>query len=611
MAIPKVRLQNMSGDQLANYLGSPGEESYNTTTKRAHLFDGYTKGGFPMALLVDIPPAVPVPVPTPTPTPIPTPTPTPIPIGGMDVLLSAPAANGAASISVNQIPAGMKAMSGFVAISAFTPRCEIRRVDIITPATGSITLRLNTVVNQNHQQNETVIFFQDDKVPASWFGAIGDNATNDTDALQQGLMQAAKNELWLNGMMRRYRIMSPLLFCPSQYIERTALIVDPTFAPEDANGAVVMSMQGNICPFTASAGTITTSIPHGIPAVDIGVVFSGAGLNLPPELVKGRVYYARDFVIGSNSFKVSATRGGPAITFTGTGSGLVFCEVLSMTKTNIRDVYILTSFKKTNGAAFSIQQPSVIQKFRIDNSGMAGLVLNGQEVDLISIELIDNATGIAYENMSFAYFFGLNIEGATCSRAQHVRSKASATVFGDGGAFSCGGVFVHTENAHPTAYGFDIEGPCNNFEWRLVQSSFNRPEQTLIYVHTGSPASSGYRFEGVSFSAASPGAPTALNDVDGGHLFMAWNADRTGYRRNTTTYERQISPSSYVDKDTFPIMHLRTGGGYVGLGSQNPTVESLRIKAGSDQTGDLAVFMDKNGVAKARIDKDGKFITVA
>ncbi len=528
--------------------------------------------------------------------------PLPGPVPGIpgDVVLAANAVAGANTITVNRLPTGLGALQGFISISACTLKCEIRRINGIV----GLTLTLDRVLEQNHSAGDAVVCFQADYVPAAWWDARGNNSGDDSDALQNACIETAPYFLWVDGLMLRHRIKSPLVLSPSQCLRRIALIADPTYGPTDLNGAILMARQGNLVKFTAASGSdiIVTNQIHGIPADGIGVVFRGA---LPAPLVVGRVYYALERL--SLSFKVSAMRGGPPIVFTSNGSGQAFCEVLSMTKTFLDDVYVSGSGLRVNGAAFSIQQNSYMKKTRIDLCDTA-MVLNGQECEFFGFEAIQNKTALAGENMSFAYFYGYNVEGSNCTRSTHSRTAAESTVFADGGMSSSLFSGVHLEASPVDAIGFDFAGPTSNILIEAVSCSFNQATQKFVYCHTGSPSSSGYSLRSVRFAGATPGSPTAIHDTDRGHTLLAWNQDGTGYKRVIVQLDAPQMSTSFMYTDRFPSMVLRPGGGFLGWGSQQPNVESFRFKAGQGQTGDLAVFEGSDNMVRTRIDSQGKLI---
>lgn len=527
--------------------------------------------------------------------------PVPLPIPGIpgDVVLTANANAGANTIVVNRLPTGLGALQGYIAISACTRTCEIRRINSIS----GTTLTLDRVIEYNHTAGDAVVCFQSDFVPTAWWDAHGNSSGDDSEAIQNACIEAGQYFLWVDGLMLRHRIKKPIVLSQSGYLRRIGLIADPAYGPVDLNGAILMARQGTLVKFTVQAGSdmFLTNQAHGIPSNDIGVVLRG---TLPAPFVAGRVYYSSS-VGTALSFKLSATRGGTPLIAAAAGAGQAFCEVLSMAKTYLQDVYVSGINLAVNGAAFSIQQPAFMQKLRIDNCD-TGLILNGQECEFFGFEAIQNKTAVAAENMSFAYFYGYNIEGSNCTRSTHSRTAAQATVFGQGGMTSCLFSGVHLEASPPDAIGFDFEGETINVLIEAVSCSFNQATQKFVYCHTGGAATSGYSLRSVRFAAATPGAPMAIHDTDRGYQKLAWNADGTGYMRTLVSFDAPQGSTSFMYTDRFPNMVIRPGGGFMGWGAQQPNVETIRFKAGSNQTGDLAVFEGADGVVRTRIDKDGR-----
>ncbi len=523
--------------------------------------------------------------------------------GGInDVVLTATTVIGANAVTVNRLPTGLGALQGYIAISVGTPKCELRRINGIVGG----TLTLDRVLESAHSAGDAVCCFQAGYAPAAWWDARGNNSGDDSDALQNASIEVAPYGLWLDGLMLRHRIKKPIVLSPSQYLRRIALIADPLFAPTDLNGAILMARQGNLVRFSINSGSdiFATNQIHGIPADGIGVVLRG---TVPAPFVAGRVYYAQSRL--DLSFKLSATRGGAPIIAATTGSGQAFCEVLSMCKTFLQDVYISGSGLVVNGAAFGIQQPAFFQKLRIDNCDTA-LVLNGQEVEVWGLEMIQNKTALACENMSFGYFYGYNIEGSNCVRSTHSRTAAESTVFADGGISSCEFSGVHLEASAIDAIGFDFSGPTANVLIEAVSCSFNQVTQRFVYCHTGSASSSGYSLRSVRFAGATPGSPIAVEDTDRGHKILAWKGDGNDYKRVLVSLDAPQSSTSFMYADRFPKMVLRPGGGFIGSGAQQPNVESVRIKVGVGQTGDALVVEGADGVVRTRIDPTGKLISI-
>lgn len=77
-------------------------------------------------------------------------------------------------------------------------------------------------------------------------------------------------------------------------------------------------------PFTALTGAATVYAPaHGLSAGQTVAFFAGPTGTLPTGITEGTIYYVIATGITTDQFQVSATSGGSAISFTGSGGGFV------------------------------------------------------------------------------------------------------------------------------------------------------------------------------------------------------------------------------------------------------------------------------------------------
>jgi hypothetical protein len=514
---------------------------------------------------------------------------------------------GATTITLDTAPAITGSGLSLVAIDPFTTRCELRIVLSVSGSTLTLGTGTGTPAPRGlswaHNRAAAVLFFQGNSVPAAWFGARSDNSTDDTGAIQNGLNEAYRVGLWLDGQGRQSVVSRPILLPPSCYLRHISLKA-VAFAPADANNALLMNMQGNILPVTgaASTGAFTTPTPHGLPADDVAVVFKGA--YLPTGITAGRVYYCRDRT--STSFRVASSRGGAAVSLWTNGSGTVYCEALSLQKVYLDDVYVNgNNTAGLNGAALTLQQPSFVRKLRIDGCPEAGLVLNGQQAHFENLEIINCGTGLALENASFMYFFSTNIENGTASarKAMHVRPTAGARVFGSGGATSCLWHGVHLEHvgSAPSSFvAFDLEGESHNLDWVNVTMSMKASGQKGWYVHTGSACSSGYSIRGVNFAShvASSGI-IAIKDSDRSITLDQWD----DYRWFIHEFRAPVVPTSYLYADPNPLMVAGPGGRYLKYGGTIDSAPTLASRPGTSQTAPQAVYRDSSGNDRSGFNK--------
>jgi hypothetical protein len=525
----------------------------------------------------------------------------------MERALASATAAGATTITLSSAPSITGSSLTLVAIDPFTTSCELRIVlsvsgSTLTLGTGTTALAAKPL-SYAHGSGAAVLFFQGNSVPAAWFGAKSDNLTDDTTAIQNGLIETYRIGLWLDGQGRQSIVSQPVLLPPSCYLRHITLKA-VSFAPADVNNALLMNMQGSILSFNAGASTdtFTTSTPHGLPSDGVGVVFKGS--SLPAGITAGRVYYCRDRT--STTFRVALTRGGSAVNLSANGAGTVYCEVLSLQKVALDDVYIKgNDTPGLTGAALTLQQPSFITKLRIDNCPDTGLVLNGQQAHFENLEIIACGTGLALEGASFMYFFSTNIENgtATAAKAIHVRSSGSARVFGSGGATSCLWHGVHLEHvgSAPASFvAFDLEGSSLNLDWVNVNMSMNVAGQKGWYVHTGSASSSSYSIHGVNFAShVSSSGIVAIKDSDRSIRLDQWD----DYRYYIHEFSAPIMPTSHLYPDLNPFMIAGPGGRYLKYGGTIDSVSTVSSKPGRSQTAHQCVYRDVDGSPRSGFNK--------
>ena len=99
----------------------------------------------------------------------------------------------ATTIYINSLPRGVGAYGGFVVIDPWTADCEVRQ---ITNRAGKI-LTLASALAYDHTKYDEVIFIDRPWINALWFGAVGDNSTNNNTALYRWGVQAARHVAYL------------------------------------------------------------------------------------------------------------------------------------------------------------------------------------------------------------------------------------------------------------------------------------------------------------------------------------------------------------------------------------------------------------------------------
>jgi hypothetical protein len=503
-----------------------------------------------------------------------------------DATLSSGASAGATSISASATHS-----AGFVVIDPFTTSAELRK---ITSVSGS-TVNFATALANAHPSGAKVYFFESYFVPALWFGAVGNGSTDDHTALQWAERETVRAGLCLEGQNRTFIVTQPLLFGPSFAASRLNVTAKSTFAPADSNGAMCMNYQGNVLAFTGAAGTdvITTPSNHGIPADGVPVVFQGGAL--PGGLTAGRIYYAYNRT--ATTFKVAATRGGGTIDLTSDGAGTVFCEVQSLQKLYLRDCYLnANSVAGLRGAFFNLQQPSFLDKVRIDNAPREGLRLSGQHAELENFESIGCEVAVALDSAQFMLFTG-TFNAEQCNKAVWTVPSASSLLATPSSSSVCSWDLVHVEmnsgsgRSTSSSVVFDIEGDAHQFRWELVHLGLSVAGQTGWHIHTGAATTSDYSIGVVRLANASADYK-AIYDEDRGITRLAF----TDYHGSKQGLDAPQVPSSFLYTDPYQFEVLGMDGRVEAWGGNRESVATRTSKPGSTQTGDQYQAQTSGGV---------------
>jgi hypothetical protein len=240
--------------------------------------------------------------------------------------LSGSVASGAGTIGLSAPPPS--GVHGYLAIEPYSVNCEIRQVSSVSGSTVTLT----TALGAAHASSARVIFFTDTAVPAWWFGAKGDNASDDSAALQAAAVQTKIGSLWIDGggVNRVYRTSLPLIMLPHGRLRNIKIAPLATAVLEPTNAALLTATVGPL-PFTVDTSTnvvtITGSIGHGFAVGGVAVTFTAAtdlvatvgahgltsgdrvsftGGSLPPEVPAGQGFYA--YVVSSTTYKLAPSR---------------------------------------------------------------------------------------------------------------------------------------------------------------------------------------------------------------------------------------------------------------------------------------------------------------
>lgn len=516
---------------------------------------------------------------------------------------------GAASAGASSITASATAPTGFVAIEPYSTNCEVRRISSIS---GS-TINLSSALSFSHSNGVRAILFESGSVPVGWWGAKGDNSTDDIAALQaavESLANAGTNQtlagLALDGAGRGYLISQPWNLPNHTAIQRFVISARSNYAPGDLNGAMVMTYRPTTATATisvtaaASTDTFTSSVAHGL-GTGSQVTFKGG--SLPGGITAGKVY----FVVAtptSTTFQVSSSNStdgggnynGAVLDITADGSASLYTNMQALCRAYWRDIYLSGSnIANVSGARMDLQQPAHFENVRIDNCpGTGGLIIFGQQAVFYNVELIGNARGLYLDGMEFAWFWGINAEQSTSSHI-YVSTK---------GAVCCKFSGVHFESGTGPA-AIDIAGGTAAFDFDNVQWTAGSSTQNLIHAHVGSPT--GYSIRNVNM--------IVNDDITTNHQTIIQDDDRS---------ETVISshPDDHIQYyETVPVLqsalsqdkHLHTligsSGKRVRYFPWNNGVPTFESRPGTDQTSSQYRWLDKTGAVGSDVNKDGYFTT--
>ncbi len=481
-----------------------------------------------------------------------------------------------------------------IVVDPFTVNAEVRKVS--TVSTNNLTLSI--ALAKAHSAGAQVSFVSTDFVNAVVYGAVGDNSTDDTAALQAALDDQwveGSGALWINGQNKTHRISTPLIMSSVCKINCTHFKAEAGFTPVDSTNAMLMASQGAVVAFTAATSdVITTASNHGIPSDDIKVMFKNVtGMT---GVTAGRIYYARDRT--ANTFKVAATAGGAAVDITATGSGTAYCEINSASRIYLRDVYVDGSnVTDITGMDVFLQQPADVWKLRIDNCPGTGLKLGGQDGVFNNVMLINDGVGLAMTTASFFKFYQFNTE--QCGKGVTMTSTNSSNLF-DG---------VHMEmNASSglstaTSIGFEVAAAAD-LVIRSLHMSMTDATQT-IFKSTGAATVVSYSLSNWRFPSGTVEI-VVIDDAARGISKTAWS----DFRDNMTgPFIAPLSPSSdsYPDHAQFSV--FGKSGRFVKFGTVDKDQPAFSIRADSDQVGDLAEFRNGSDAVKSSVQATGALAT--
>ena len=511
--------------------------------------------------------------------------------------LAASTAAEATTLTLNLVEGEAPLVGGqYLVVDAYTSQAEVRKITAVSGAGVTLVGALTYA----HASGDRVLVVDAPYLTTAVWGCKGDNSTDDHTGLQEAVIQTTVHGggLWLDGLNKTHIVSQPLLAAPSAKIRHMGIKAKSTFVPAESNNALVITMQGNILAFTASAATdsFTTPSAHDIPADNIGVIFQGT--SLPGGITAGKLYYSRDRT--ALTFKVSATSGGAAVNITSNGLGRVFCEVRSLTKSYWDDVFIDgNNVASLNGVNASLQQPGFWNKVRIDNCPEKGLILNGQQHCLTNFESINCSKAVVLDNASFMWFSGFNAE--QCDRGVYID---------EGGAENCLFSGAHFEMNAGSGYAtvssvaIDIAYGCNNLTVQNLSVSMQAAGQKIMAV--AAAISTSYTVTDARVAGASAGTGLIfLDDLSRDISLDAWD----DLRFHVSSLCAPAAPSSFLYTDPYPYTVLGPGGRRVSWGSTIDSQPSHHVRPGSTQTGDQYRAEDTSGNRVSGFNKSGVFFT--
>jgi len=503
-------------------------------------------------------------------------------------VLASDTAAGATALAVDR-PLSPIASVGLVMVDPFTVNCEVRKITIASASTFTV----NQPFLRAHTAGVHVLFLTSDVLGLAYWGAL-DDGSDATAAVQAALddQWCCGGLYWIGGQGKSFRIFKPLMLSSVARIQNIGIVADSTFSPADTNNAMVMGSQGLILTFTAATDdVITTPSAHGLPGTNVPVMFKN--VTGATGIVAGRIYYARD--VTATTFKVSATIGGAALDITSTGSGTVYCEVGSMSRIYLRDVFInggAVPPANLNGLDIVTQQPTDVWKLRIDNCSGTALKISGQDGVFWNLMIINCGTGIALNVASYFKFYQWNIE--SCGTGVTSVGNCADNLFHGG----------HVEMGHTAGYSSTTSVVFNmtSFGGLVIDSTWvtlTHADQTF-FKNNGAANATAYNLRSVHLGGSVD--HTLINDADRNLNLKSWS-HYFGYLEHFSAPPMTTSEDVYQDEPRWAI--VGKNGRAVKFGSVVKHKPVLELQADTDQVGDILVVKGTSGSTVATISPAG------
>lgn len=508
---------------------------------------------------------------------------------------------GATSLTVAAAPPfALFRLNAWIIIGEGTATAELRKLTA-TPVSPTLSV---SALTYPHSTGDLVRVLYSGVVTTAMWGVACDGVTDDHDALQEAVRQAASAALWLDFQGKVHLVASPIILPANHRWLNWSIKLKSTYAPADTNNAAMMTQSGNIVSVASAdpaTDIITTATAHNLPANNIGVVFQGA--NLPAGLVAGRFYYPANRT--TFTFTVSETSGGATVDITATGTGTAFCEVYASNAKSRLGPGLLECNLVAGAAGLlaSVQQQTTWDEIRVNNAlGTAGIQIKGQQADWRNVEVIGCTLGVIADNMSFLYVKDLDIEGVFTSAMKGINA----------GLINSHVVGYHIEPgaSNPRTCN-DFIGGCSSVFFDDVNiSGFGTNDANWVGFDFGVAATTqcSYQIRVCRFPGSQPTAPLAIAVRDNFNVkTMKAFDDASGAScagRISLLITGWIPASAGNFDDNGGLTIWGQGGREIRLGAQNNTLPMVDLIAGTALTGDMIRAKDTSGNIQFEVTKD-------
>lgn len=511
--------------------------------------------------------------------------------------ISNAAAIGATSVALDRNFVPPATIAGHIAIGFGTTNCEIR------PAKGVSANSVNwdRGLTFTHAANEKVIWFAGDAYCAFW-GMKGDysvgNGTDNSFAMLQALYDTSQEGIRLVGN-GTFGISMPMVLGESAQMADILVSALNTYtANENTNSWFFINQEAGRIAFSVfGTNTITTIAAGDWPAVPTNMMvipYGIGGTNLPTGLTNGIPVFVKAW--GADWLRVGLTVSATNEITLGTGTGFLYTEIGGQHKVYLDNV-TLDGGSRTNmnGLYACMQQPAEFNYLRLNHFyGTALRFPTGtQQVDVNNLEIIDCGIGLDTRGATFVYIKALNIEHYT-----------NALV---GGAHIWG---MHIEQCDAIS-GVSID-LTREASVDLMIDGFSAT-QTLpphtYFLLSDSDTRSAVDLRRLTLGGAINSGMIAISDPRCGPDIHVWNeTNGLSCANYIAKYQHGVIPETSQHKNEFGGFSWPGGDGrLVQFGGEFADIPTLRLRAMTNQTGDILQILRSNGTTNSGIDAYGNF----